>query len=433
MKSPFTVAVTASNGIGGTEKAASLYAVELARRGHRVLFLSHPGLRDRLLAQGNVRLVPPPIDAKTMAEFLRDEQVDVVHQHVPGYPLPSPLYEALRLLGEKRPRLIETTVFGRFEDPAGDEWVDFRCFISKTSALQAYERSRRPLTDESLQRSTVVFYPLPPLDAAGQQRVHRDALRKELGIQPDEIFILRFGRPVKKWNRNEVRVFQKARRKNPLLRMLLMEPPPEIWREVESGRWGEGILLQRALSDFDRLAAIYSAGDLKLHMSDWGESYGYTLAEAMQHSIPVVVTSTPWGDNAQVELVEHGVTGFVCSSIEGAEVALLRLAADPGLRRQFGEAGAKRIDSFSNLVRETDLLEEIIAHVVQGAPLVKILDRNRELMQFKDCFHARERNVLEREDPKLGPAYARMLGYDAYRRLRTAAGQLLRRLRGTSR
>jgi hypothetical protein len=206
--------------------------------------------------------------------------------------------------------------------------------------------------------------------------------------------------------------------------MLLMAPREDIWREVESGLWGEGILLRPTLSDFDRLAAIYTAGDLMLHMADWGESYGYTIAEAMQLGLPLVTQSTPWGDNAQVELVEHGRTGFVCSTCRGAVDALLRLARDQKLCRQLGAAAVERIDSLSNPVRETDLLEEIIGHVAQGQPLKKVVERNRELLQFGSSFAKREKRVWEREAPGLRFACWKGACYGVYRKLRGKASHL---------
>ncbi|HUB67341.1 MAG TPA: glycosyltransferase family 4 protein [Candidatus Methylacidiphilales bacterium] len=424
MKSKFNVAVWAGNSIGGTEKAAGLLAVELARRGHHPVYLSSPGPRDAALAQGNVPRITPPDNASALAEFLKAGQIDIIHQYVPGYPHASPIYEALRLLGGERPRLIETNIFGRLEDPQSEDWIDFRCFISCASAVQAFQRSRRSLNAGTLIKNTVLYFPTALLDDAARQRPQRDEIRRELGLQPHEILVLRFGRPGHKWNRDEVDVFQQARRRNPSLRILLMEPSEDIWREIEAGQWGDGIILRRALSDFDRLAAIYSAGDLMLHMSDWGESFGYTIAEAMQYGLPVITRSTPWCDNAQVELVEHGVTGYVCNSRAGAAEGILRLATDSSLRRELGAASAARIDSLSNISREADLLEEILAHAVSGQPLREVIRRNQELLRFQATFAAREKRILELDLPGLATARWEGAGYGVYRILRARLGQI---------
>lgn len=432
MKPKLTVAVCvwAREGIGGTAKAAVLWAVELARRGHRVLYLGTPSPRDLALAQGNVPRLDLPADAAAFAEFLKAERVDLIHQHVPGWAMHMPTYETLRILDNERPRLIETNVFGQLKDPAGDAWVDFRCYISRASAVQAFDRILRPMNPATLAKETVVTYPLAPLDPATQARTRRMEIREELGVGADELLILRFGRAGLKWSKDEVEIFQQARQRNRRLRMLLMEPREDIWREVEAGQWGEGILLSRMVSDFDRLAAIYSAGDLMLHMSSIGESFGYTVAEAMQHGLPVITPSTPWCDNAQVELVENGVTGMVCSSPEGALDALLRLADDSSLRRQMGAAAAEKIGQISNLERETDLLEELMEHVVHGGPLDKIAERNRQLLEFQSTFATRETRVWEEKTPGLRLAYLRGAAYVAFRRLQSRIARMIRKATG---
>ena len=166
-----------------------------------------------------------------------------------------------------------------------------------------------------------------------------------------------------------------------------------------------------------------------LHMSEFGESYGYTIAEAMQHGMPVITRSTPWRDNAQVELVRHGTTGFVCCSREGAVESLLRLADDPALRAQFGAAGAERIAHLSGLDHETDLLEEIIGHVVQREPLLRVAGRNRELLEFRSWFDVREKRVWELEDSKQPLTYLKGLGYLGYRAFRSKVGRMKSALR----
>jgi hypothetical protein len=196
-----------------------------------------------------------------------------------------------------------------------------------------------------------------------------------------------------------------------------MEPRTDIWANVKAGRWGEGILLRRATSDFAKLAAYYAAGDLMLHMSVFGESYGYTIAEAMQHSLPLVVRSTPWRDNAQVELVEHGVTGFACGTRQGAAGALLELAANATLRAKFGASGKQRIAALSDLALETELIDELIQRLVDGTLLNKVSARNQDLLAFAAGFPARERRVWEFTSG-FGLIRLHGLAYLAYRQLR---------------
>jgi hypothetical protein len=67
-----------------------------------------------------------------------------------------------------------------------------------------------------------------------------------------------------------------------------------------------------------------------------GESFGYTLAEAMAWGLPVLVDSTPWADNAQIELVGHEAQGLIAGRPAAFSAALLRLAQGQALRQRLG-------------------------------------------------------------------------------------------------
>lgn len=70
------------------------------------------------------------------------------------------------------------------------------------------------------------------------------------------------------------------------------------------------------------------------------EDYGLIAIEAMQSGKPVVTSRDAGG---ACELVEDGMTGFVCEPTPGAlAAALQKLADDPGLARSMGAKGVER-------------------------------------------------------------------------------------------
>jgi hypothetical protein len=79
-----------------------------------------------------------------------------------------------------------------------------------------------------------------------------------------------------------------------------------------------------------------------IHSSGIGESFGCSIAEGMFWRLPVIVDATPHADNAQVELVDHEVTGLVVQGVTGFVEAARRLAADADARRRLGEAGREK-------------------------------------------------------------------------------------------
>lgn len=98
------------------------------------------------------------------------------------------------------------------------------------------------------------------------------------------------------------------------------------------------IVLPQTSSSRD-IALFFSVIDVYAHASKIGESFGVSIAEAMAFKRPVVVNSTPHADNAQVELVDNNITGFVVDYPKGFAQAVLTLKDDPRLRRAMGEAG----------------------------------------------------------------------------------------------
>ncbi len=89
---------------------------------------------------------------------------------------------------------------------------------------------------------------------------------------------------------------------------------PGSGRELrQSPDAGQFIILE-ATVDAGELRLTLSALDAVLHTSSIGESFGYGIAEPMNLGKPVITHSTPWSDQAQIELVREGECGFVASA-----------------------------------------------------------------------------------------------------------------------
>ncbi len=360
------ILIIVGDGIGGTEKAAFLFAGELARRGHRVIAQASEGtprVCEFLEAGGQIESFANT--AKSIESTIRKHAIQLVHQHVSGYGDHRELYAALDHLGDNRPKLLETNVFGLLLDFHDRGHVDFRMFISLTSGLQAFRRTRIKGIMPDPKHDSVLFYPFNPQDITDTDAPNQDS-RQELGVENDECLVIRIGRPGHKWTHWECEAFAKARKYDSKLRMLLMEPDQPICEAISKGVYGEGIIVIKATSDQTYLRKVYCAADLMLHASGFGESFGYTVAEAMVSGLPVITRATPWGDNAQTELVKHNETGFVCGSVGGMAKALLELSSHKAMRVKMGQAGRNRILAMTSLTHETDVLEEILLSVMGG-------------------------------------------------------------------
>ena len=383
------ILIFAGDGIGGTEKCASLFARELTRRGYQVGYVSNHGPRVMLMEEEGVKIIQPSDNPEEIAIMISRFGANIVHQHVSGYQLKNPIYKALRLINDPSIKLIETNIFGRFEDPVGLELVDYRMFVSAASAVQAFRRVGKKLSVASLGNNIMVYNPVPAF-ASTVNPDEMSAIRGELGVRQDEILFYRIGQPGHKWTEWEFEAFKLIKKQVPKSRLLLMEPPPELWSKIEPAVDSLGIILMKASSDFTWLEKLNHSADISIHASAWGESFGYTIAEAMLAGRPVISRSTPWGDNAQVELIENGKTGFICSSVHEMARRGIDLARSQQLRESLGKLGKARIQSLAGLEQETDVLESVIESVMTKSKNQLLLDREQSLYKFASSFVRRE-------------------------------------------
>lgn len=81
--------------------------------------------------------------------------------------------------------------------------------------------------------------------------------------------------------------------------------------------------------------------------------------------IPCITNSTPWADQAQLELVAHEKTGLHASTPETMSEALLELSQNTKKRIDFGNEAKARIHQISNPQTSLLKLEKMIEAVVQ--------------------------------------------------------------------
>ncbi|VVB63779.1 Glycosyl transferases group 1 [uncultured archaeon] len=115
------------------------------------------------------------------------------------------------------------------------------------------------------------------------------------------------------------------------------------------------------LDDLSERDAIrfYSSIDVLAHSSKIGESFGYTIAEAMAAKKPVVVNSTPLEDNAQIELVDNFKTGLIANSSQPYARAIGYLLNNKLEREEMGLAGYRKAKRNYDAPSTTRVLEKI--------------------------------------------------------------------------
>jgi glycosyltransferase involved in cell wall biosynthesis len=109
------------------------------------------------------------------------------------------------------------------------------------------------------------------------------------------------------------------------------------------------------------IPAILNASDILLLTSD-NEAVALTLIEATQAAIPVVTTSAGSVKDVAIDGENGFVTGF--NSQELAD-AVLKLAENPSLRKEFGEAGRTRSETLFSIERMVGDHEKLYKEVLR--------------------------------------------------------------------
>lgn len=346
-------------GEGGTAKGAVTHAAahDRARVAPRLVEILAGGKRIPALREAGFSAESAGNDERRLADLLRG--ADIVHVHRPGGPEPM-IGRALRAAGV--PVVVETNIFGQ-HDPTPDERA-FAChlFISQMCALRY-----RPLAaDNDFHARHRVSY--IPIDADGivAMAAPREEARRQLGLDPARPVIARVGRADdRKWSPIVLDMLPRLLELVPGVQFAATGLTPALRRRLRRLGVEDHVVELPGDVDEARLMTYHAAADVYVTASSIGESFGVSIAEAHALGIPAVTNSTPWVDNAQVETIEHGVTGYLASHARAFAEAVAALLRDDALRTRFGAAAAERCRRLWDARRLTAQLEELYEHLTR--------------------------------------------------------------------
>jgi phosphatidylinositol alpha-mannosyltransferase len=344
-----------SFGIGGTAKAAVTYALHHDRAcvSPRAIALTEPGLRAHELEAAGIEVLCAQDDPKRLAEQLRG--VDVVHVHRFGAEEPI-VPSACRAAGVRT--LVETNVFGARDASPDNEQFSAHLFISQMCAMRYRQRAGLEL-EEFHRRQRTLYYPVAA-DALRLGEVSRLEAHEMLGLDPERPTVVRVGRDDdRKWGDILVSMVPHLLRLVPDVQIVLVGATAH--RKAQLRRIGalERVACLPSSTAPQRLAALYCAADVFASASSIGESFGLAIAEAMALGSPVVTSATPWTDNAQVEVVDNGINGWIANHPRAFAEAVADLLLDEDHRHAFGAAAAEKAREQWDPARLTRQLEHL--------------------------------------------------------------------------
>ncbi len=396
-------------GIGGIERTAQVFALELHRRpGVHVYYGAWltGGPRAELLIAAGIAVLD--LGRRPLADIVREIGIDTVFTHG---------IDPARFLAVKQEvLLIQETMFrDRYSAVADINFVVSHALGCKIA-----------LSVPDFRNLAVLYNPVD-IDRWEQLAGGGRALRTRLKIGDDRFVIGRVARPEpSKWDYLFIASVRRILRRRAEVVLLLVGAPLlyRIFLWPHRGR----IRYCPPSGDDRFLAAAYEACDLFFHTAQRGETFGNVIAEAMTFGRPILTHSTdfraPGGcvrkyrDNAQIELVRHGENGFVVQGPDEALRCVERLIDEPALRARIEANNREKARTEFAARNLIDRFLAIVTAVRKGErPFASGPDLKRRYAAF---FTFQNRTVVSFE--------IRRAGFIALARLYTVARRLLRLL-----
>ncbi|MEA2332373.1 MAG: hypothetical protein QOH58_2511 [Thermoleophilaceae bacterium] len=372
-------------GLGGTEKGLESFARELDRSAFdvAVVAVDETGPRQARLEAAGIPVACADGDEDRLAELLAD--ADVAHVFRAG--ATEPIVPAASARAGV-PHLVESNIFGQLDRSADEARFDCHLFGSQM-CLMRYRQRLGGAGAGFHARHRVLPFPIEHDELRRDAPSPRDA-RRLLGLDPDRPVVGRVGRAADlKWRDLLVDMVPPLLRLVPDAQVLFVgatEAKRERLRRL--GVLDRCVLAEPTL-DPTRLAAYYAACDVFVSAAEIGESQGMSIGEALALEIPVVTCSTPWVDNAQVEFVEHGRSGWLASHPASFAEAVADLLLDDERRRAFGAAGRAGVEDLLSAGPLTRRLESLYRALLCGAELADWSPSPAEVEAFEGDYPRR--------------------------------------------
>ena len=351
-------------GLGGTEKAVQTHALAFDRDlvDVSVVAVREDGVRRKVLEAAGIEVNCAGGDPQRLRELFAG--ADVVHVTRAGVAEPL-VPEAVAAAGVGV--LVESNVFGAVDASAGERSFSAHLFPSKMCAWRY--RTRLGLDGPGFhERHKVSFWPVDIARLRELAPEPREA-RERLGLDPDRPVVIRVGRANdRKWRDLIVDMVPPLLERAPEAQVVFVGTTPAKLRRLDRLGVLERTLLLPPTSDEAELATFYAAADVFVTAAEIGESHSFAIEEAMCLGVPVVTCSTPWVDNAQIEQVDNGETGWLADHPQPFAEAVASLLDDPELRASFSARSRAKSDTLYADGPLSSQLERLYGYLLGDRP-----------------------------------------------------------------
>ncbi len=374
--------------IGGTEKALETFADYLNKDFFNVFAcgILNGGVREKTLREKGIETTVFFGDQTKFFNYLKDKKIDVLHIHRSGKN-EGFVIQVAKKAGVRV--IVETNVFGLSDNGETEKMIDFHLLVSKTATLKYLEKAHMSL-ESFLAKGRVIYNPVNLEDferfKPSQQRIEQ--FRNELGVGKEDPLICRIGRPdIWKWSKFSIDMMIQLVKMIPNVKFLIVGGDlDEVNLKIKKLGLERNFVNIGLVSESDLILAYYSI-DILVHSSRIGESFGYTIAEAMVAGKPVVVNSTPWADNAQIEILDYGKTGLIANTPKTYADAVAYLINNKAEAQKMGQLAQEKACGEFDAKKITKMVEKLYVELLSKKGLIndkETIDRYKEVNYYPD-------------------------------------------------
>lgn len=237
------------------------------------------------------------------------------------------------------------------------KYLIFKFFIDKF--LYIGSQNKKFYRMHGVNESRLVFAPYA-VDNQRFQSLKSDGLsaRKKWGIDKRKIIILYSGKLIEKKRPSDLlKAFHQLNDPNTVLFYMGDGPLRNELDAYIAEHKVKNVVISGFINQSE-IGTIYSMADLFVMCSGIGETWGLSVNEAMNFSLPVIVSSTC---GSSFDIVENGVNGYVFreGDINALTESLHSVVNDTTLRVKMGEASKEKINQFSHQITIQNIKAEL--------------------------------------------------------------------------
>lgn len=302
---------------------------------------------------------------------LRELRYDVLWVH--GYSYLTHWLALAAAAAARKPVLLREEQTLLHDRPLPKRWVReavLRTLFARVHALHIGSRNRAFFDFYGVRESRSFFVPYAVDNGrlraeARELASRRDELRRSFGIGPQAGPVVLFvGKLIeKKRPLLALEAFARVRRERPCALLVVGTGPLEA--EVRRRAADVPDVYFAGFLNRSAIARAYAAADVFVLPSALNETWGLVVNEAMNFSLPVVVSDKV---GCAADLVRTGENGHVvpADDAEALAGALRALVADEGLRAAYGRRSLELIDAWSYDVAAAGVIRACEAAVGRG-------------------------------------------------------------------